>query len=175
MASGGPVIRNKLFYYGNLQLLRTRESAVVNSTVYTKEAREGIWRYNRAGRNLPAGVSGAVVDAQGNVLPGVNIGTYNIIARDPQGLGWDARTKSIAQAAPLPNNFTLGDGLNTAAYTFTALQFEKQHDVTLRGDYIINNKNTFFARISFGRQDTNCDRVNGGAPVWPGAPCIVNT
>jgi hypothetical protein len=172
---GGPIIRNRLFYYGNLQILRTRESAVINSTVYTKEAREGIWRYNRAGRNLPAGVSGAVVDAQGNVLPGVDIGTYNIIARDPQGIGWDARTKAIAQAAPLPNNFTLGDGLNTAAYTFTALQYERQHDVTLRGDYIINNTNTFFARVSFGRQDTNCDRVNGGAPVWPGAPCIVNT
>ena len=172
---GGPVIRNKLFYYGNLQILRTRESAVVNSTVYTKEAREGIWRYNRAGRNLPAGVAGAVVDDRGNVLPGVNIGTYNIIALDPQRLGWDPQTKAIAQAAPLPNNFTLGDGLNTAAYTFTALQFEKQHDVTLRGDYIINSRNTFFARISFGRQDTECDRVNGGAPVWPGAPCIVNT
>jgi len=172
---GGPVIRNKLFYYGNLQILRTRESAVVNSTVYTKEAREGIWRYVKGGRNLPAGVAGAAVDAQGNVLPGVNIGTYNVIAMDPQRLGWDSRTKSIAQAAPLPNNFTLGDGLNTAAYTFTALQLEKQHDVTLRGDYIINSKNTFFARVSFGRQDTNCDRANGGAPVWPGAPCIVNT
>jgi glycerol-3-phosphate dehydrogenase len=172
---GGPVIRNKLFYYGNLQILRTRESAVVNSTVYTKEAREGIWRFVKGGRNLPAGVAGAAVDAQGNVLPGVNIGTYNVIAMDPQRLGWDSRTKSIAQAAPLPNNFTLGDGLNTAAYTFTALQLEKQHDVTLRGDYIINSKNTFFARVSFGRQDTNCDRANGGAPVWPGAPCIVNT
>lgn len=172
---GGPVIRNKLFYYGNLQVLRTRESAVVNSTVYTKEAREGIWRYNKAGRNLPAGVAGAAVDAQGNVLPGVPIGTYNVIASDPQRLGWDARTKAIAQAAPLPNNFTLGDGLNTAAYTFTALQYEKQHDVTLRGDYIINNTNTFFARISFGRQDTDCDRANGGSPVWPGAPCVVNT
>ncbi len=172
---GGPIIKNKLFYYGNLQILRTRESAVVNSTVYTKEAREGIWRYNRAGRNLPAGVAGAVVDEQGNVLPGISIGTYNVITLDPQRLGWDPQTKAIAQAAPLPNNFTLGDGLNTAAYTFTALQFEKQHDVTLRGDYIINSRNTFFARISFGRQDTECDRANGGSPVWPGAPCVVNT
>ncbi|MCS7041571.1 MAG: TonB-dependent receptor [Bryobacteraceae bacterium] len=172
---GGPVLRNKLFYYGNLQILRTRESAVVNSTVFTREAREGIWRYNRGGRNLPAGTPGAVVDAQGNVLPGVQIGTYNVITSDPQRLGWDPQTRAIATAAPLPNNFTLGDGLNTAAYTFTALQYEKQHDVTLRGDYIINDRNTFFARVSFGRQDTDCDRANGGSPVWPGAPCVVNT
>lgn len=174
-AIGGPVIKNKLFYYANVQLLRTRESAVINSTVYTKEAREGIWRYVKGRRNLPAGVTGAAVDAQGNVLPGVEIGTYNVITGDPQHIGWDARTKSIAQGAPLPNNFALGDGLNTAAITFTALQLEKQHDVTLRGDYILNNRNTLFGRISFGEQDTNCDRVNGGNPVYPGAPCVVNT
>ncbi len=172
---GGPVIKNRLFYYGNVQLLRTRESAVITSTVYTKEAREGLWRYVRGGRNLPAGVPGASVDAQGNVLPSVAIGTYNIIASDPQRIGWDARTKAIAQGAPLPNNFTVGDGLNFAGITFTALQYERQHDVTLRGDYLVNDNNSVFARISFGEQNTNCDRVNGGNPVYPGAPCVVNT
>jgi len=172
---GGPIIRNKLFYYGNLQMLRTRESAVITSTVYTKEAREGIWRYVRGGRNLPAGVAGASVDSQGNVLPGVAIGTYNIIASDPQRIGWDPRTKSIAQGAPLPNNFTVGDGLNFAGITFPALQFERQYDATLRADYILNDRNSLFARISFGEQNTNCDRVNGGNPVYPGAPCVVNT
>jgi hypothetical protein len=172
---GGPAIKNKLFYFANVQLLRARESAVINSTVYTKDAREGLWRYVRGGRNGPAGAPNAAVDASGNPLPGLSIGTYNIPANDPERLGWNAQTKAIAQAAPLPNNFALGDGLNTAAYTFTALQYEKQHDVTLKADYIINGRNTFFARISWGRQDTQCDRVNGGAPVFPGASCLVNT
>jgi hypothetical protein len=172
---GGPAIKNKLFYYANLQFLRTRESAIVNSTVYTKEAREGLWRYVKGGRNTPAGATGASVDAQGNVLPGINLGTYNVITSDPDRAGWNAQTKAIAQNAPLPNNFALGDGLNTAAYTFTALQFEKQYDLTTKLDYILNSRNTLFARISMGRQDSNCDRGNGGAPVFPTTPCLVNT
>lgn len=172
---GGPAIRNKLFYYANVQLLRARESALVNSTVYTKEAREGIWRYVRGGRNGPAGAPNAAVDASGNPLPGLSIGTYNIISSDPERLGWNPQTRAIAQAAPLPNNFTLGDGLNTAAYTFTALQFEKQYDITTKVDYILNSRNTVFARISWGRQDTNCDRANGGSPVFPDSNCLVNT
>ena len=172
---GGPIIKNKLFYYGNVQFLRTRESAVFSPIVYTKEAREGLWRYVKGGRNTPAGGAGASVDASGNVMPGVNIGTYNIITSDPDRVGWNAQTKTIAQVAPLPNNFTLGDGLNTAAYNFTALQFEKQYDVTAKFDYIINNRNTVLARISLGEQNSNCDRGNGGQPVFPDAPCLVNT
>ncbi len=172
---GGPVLKNKLFYYGNMQLLRARESALISRTVYTATARTGLWRYVRGGRNLPSGVTGASVDAAGNVTPGLNAGTYNIIASDPDRLGYNSRIKALVDQTPLPNNFTGGDGLNTALYQFTALQFENQRDVTMKFDYILNDRNTVFARISFGRQNTDCDRANGGAPLFPGLPCIVNT
>lgn len=172
---GGPIVKNKLFYYGNFQLLRARESALTNRTVYTGQARQGIFRYVIGGRNLPAGTPGASVDASGNVLPGVNVGTYNILQRDPEGLGWDPRVKGLVDSTPLPNNFTLGDGLNTAGYSFAALQTEKQYDATMKFDYVLNDRNTIFARISFGEQDTTCDRVNGGSPWFPGGDCVVNT
>lgn len=172
---GGPVIRNKFFYYGNLQMLRARESAVLNRTVYTEQARQGIWRYVRGGRNFPAGTPNASVDASGNVLPGLNIGAYNVVQMDPQRLGLDPRVKALNDGTPLPNNFTGGDGLNTAFFTFPALQQEKQYDLTTKFDYILNDRNTVFARISVGRQDTNCDRVNGGSPWFPGGPCVLDT
>lgn len=172
---GGPVIKNKLFYYGNVQFLRARESALITRTVYTQQARDGIWRYVRGGRNQPAGVPGASVDASGNVLPGLNIGTYSIPANDPERLGLNSRVRSLIQSTPLPNNFATGDGLNTAGFNFTALQIEKQYDVTAKADYVLNERNTIFARISFGRQDTTCDRVNGGSPFFPGGECVVNT
>jgi hypothetical protein len=172
---GGSIIKNKLFYYGNVQFLNARESSLISRTVYTATAKAGVWRYNTAGRNLPAGVAGATVDASGNVVSGVNIGTYNIPANDPDRIGINPTTKRLIDASPLPNNFTGGDGLNTALYQFTALQFEKQHDVTMKFDYIINPTNTVFARISFGNQNTNCDRGNGGSPQFPGLPCLVNT
>ncbi|HEY3442137.1 MAG TPA: carboxypeptidase regulatory-like domain-containing protein [Paludibaculum sp.] len=172
---GGALIKNKLFYYGNVQFLNARESSLTSRTVYTASAKAGNWRYVSGGRNLPAGVTGASVDAGGNVTPGVNIATYNIVASDPDKIGINPTIKRLIDASPLPNNFTGGDGLNTALYNFTALQFEKQHDVTMKFDYILNPRNTVFARISFGNQNTNCDRGNGGSPLFPGLPCIVDT
>ncbi|MBL8212648.1 MAG: TonB-dependent receptor, partial [Bryobacterales bacterium] len=172
---GGPIIKNKTFYFGNFQLLRARESAVTDRTVYTASARQGIWRYNRAGRNISAGAPGAVVDATGNVLPGVNVGSYNIFTSDPDRAGQNARIKGLIDSTPLPNNFNGGDGLNTALFTFAALQREKQYDSTIKLDHIINSSNTVYARAAWGRQDTTCDRANGGSPWFPGGDCVVNT
>jgi hypothetical protein len=172
---GGPVVRNKTFFYYNQQFLRARESAIVNRTVLTQTARQGILRYAVGARNFPAGVAGASVDASGNVLPGVNVGTYNVANNDPARLGIDPTIRGLIDATPLPNNFFGGDGLNTGFFTFTALQQEKQYDTNLRLDHILNEKNTLFGRGSFGRQDTNCDRANGGQPLFPGRDCQVNT
>jgi hypothetical protein len=172
---GGPIVKNKLFYFGNLQRLTARESALISRTVFTESARNGIFRYARGARNLPSGTPGAVVDPNGAVLPGVNLGTYNVISQDPAGLGWDPRVRALVQQTPLPNNFTGGDGLNTALYQFAALQNESQYDAVIKLDYILNDKNTVYARASWGTQNTLCDRVNGGAPFFPGTPCPVNT
>ena len=172
---GGPIMKNKLFFYANGQGLRTLETAVADRTVYTAEARKGILRYVKGGRNRPAGTSGASVDFAGNVLPGVQIGTYSVPASDPQRIGLDPTIQALINQTPLPNRFDLGDGLNTAVYRFTAPQMERQHDIVTKFDYILNPQNTLYARIAWGRQDTNCDRVNGGQEIFPGTGCFVNT
>ncbi len=172
---GGPIFKNRTFYYGNLQVLRARESALASRTVYTATARQGIYRYNRGGRNGAFGNANAVVDASGNVLPGISIGTYNIFTSDPERLGANPRIKALIDSTPLPNNFTGGDGLNTALFQFAALQLEKQYDATIKLDHILNAKNTVYARAAWGRQDTTCDRVNGGQPFFPGGQCVVDT
>ncbi|MBI3282341.1 MAG: TonB-dependent receptor, partial [Acidobacteria bacterium] len=172
---GGPVIRNKTFFFANLQRLTARESSVTNRTVYTQLARQGIFRYVEGGRNRPAGTAGASVDAGGNPLPGLNLINYNVVTSDPERQGFDRRVKDLVDKTPLPNNFNGGDGLNTAFYTFTAIQKEKQHDFVTKIDHIFNAKNAVYARIAFGRQDTLCDRVNGGSEFFPGTGCVVNT
>jgi hypothetical protein len=172
---GGPIKKNKLFFYTNLQQLRARESAQVNRTVLTQSARQGIFRYNTAGRNQPSGVAGSAIDASGNVLPNINVATYNVVQNDPGRLGIDSTIRGLIDQTPLPNNFTGGDGLNTAFYTFTPLQREQQWDYTGKVDYILNEKNTLYGRYSIGRQNTLCDRGNGGQELFPGLPCPVNT
>jgi len=155
--------------------LRTRESAARNRTVYTPEARKGNWRYVKGARNLPAGVTGAVVDYSGNVLPGINIGTYAVPNNDPQALGLSSQTQASIAKTPMPNNYSLGDGLNLAAYSFTALQREKQNDATVKIDHVINSRNTAFFRYSWGQQNTTCDTANDGEERFPGLGCWVNT
>src|SRR5206468_10915634 len=60
---GGPIIRNKTFFFGEIQVLRARSSSATARTVYTATARQGILRYVKGGRNQPSGVPGASVDA----------------------------------------------------------------------------------------------------------------
>ena len=172
---GGPIVKNKTFFFANVQMLRARSSRSTPRTVYTESARNGILRYVKGGRNQPAGVSGASIDAGGNPLPGLSIGTYSIAGSDPQKLGLDPSIQAMMKDIPLPNNFTVGDGLNTAGYNFSAQASERQIDPTIKIDHLINSKNTIYGRVVWGRDDSLCDVVNGGQPVFPGGICLVNT
>ncbi len=174
---GGPIVKNKTFFFVQIQALRARSSAATNRTVYTATARTGLLRYVKGGRNQPAGSATASVDANGNPLPGLNIGTYDVAQNDPQHLGLDPTVLAEIKAEPLPNNFaaSTGDGLNTAGYTFSAQASERQHDQTIKIDQIVNAKNTVYGRVAWGRDDSLCDTTNSGQPVFPGGPCLVNT
>jgi hypothetical protein len=172
---GGPIRRNKTFFFFEIQALRARSSSATARTVYTETARQGILRYVKGGRNQPAGSAAASIDASGNVLPGLSIGSYNVATSDPQRLGLDPSIAAMVKEMPLPNNFTVGDGLNTAGFNFSAQASERQHDQTVKIDHVINSKNNIYGRLVWGRDDSLCDIVNGGQPVYPGGLCLVNT
>lgn len=170
---GGPIRRNKTFFFVNTQWLRAKQTSERTRIVYTDAARRGLWRYALGARTQPAGSSAPSVDASGN--PIVPIGTYSVPANDPQRLGLDPTIQALLANTPLPNNFTEGDGLNTAGFTFSAPEEERQMDFVAKVDHTFNRNNSAFVRFSKGYQNTNCDQVNGGEPVFPGTPCQVNT
>ena len=172
---GGPIRRNNTFFFVNTQWLTAKRTILVTRTVLTEQARQGLWRYVSGGRNTPAGAPGASVDSAGNVLPGVNVATYDVAANDPARRGLDPTTMPMVRAAPLPNTFTTGDGLNYAGYQWNAPEEESQYDFVTKIDHVFNPSNSAFFRYSRGRQDTNCDNANSGLPIYPGGECVVNT
>ena len=182
---GGPIIKNKTFFFANFQWLRTLKTVHSSQPTYTPTARQGILRYVNyaalgctdpdatACRNTPAGVAGASVDAAGNSL--VPVVAYNVAANDPQHLGLDPAVLAILNKSPLPNDYTVGDGLNIAAFDWQPAEHEKQLDYTIRVDHTFNDSHAVFVRWSAGHQNTIADTVNAGSPIFPGFPNIVDT
>ncbi len=179
---GGPIVKDKLFYFGNLQLLRAYDTALVTRTVYTAAARAGQFRYYLAPTPTAGSPSVQLVDAAGNPLvPNCSatvtsqcLNTYNI-ASNPSGITLDPTLSAAINAQPLPNNFTTGDGLNTAGYSFGSPQHEKQYDFVTKFDYALNQNNAFYLRYAQGNQNSLGDSGNGGRPIFPDSPNLVDT
>ena len=174
---GGPTHyngKNKTFFFTNLQMLRTKQSFFVNRTVYTQQARNGIFRYVQGGINRNATQASPSVDANGNPLPNLTIRSYNVFP-NPLGLGPDPTTQFIIGFTPLPNNFSVGDGLNVAGFSFVAPQTERQYDFTTKIDHYFNDRHSVYMRWAHGAQNTLGDNANGGLQKFPGIPNFVDT
>ncbi|MCY7345187.1 MAG: carboxypeptidase regulatory-like domain-containing protein [Pyrinomonadaceae bacterium] len=179
---GGPIIKNKFFFFTNLQMLRSYDTVLVTRTVYTQAARNGIFRYVQGGQNGAFQSSTAAIDAGGNpIFPNCSatvttgcIATYNI-ASNPSGIGIDPALAAIINSSPLPNNFSSGDGLNTAGFNFGAPQREKQYDFVVKFDYNLADNQLLYVRYGQGEQNTFGDGGNGGRPIFPNSPNFVDT
>ncbi|MFN0084929.1 MAG: carboxypeptidase regulatory-like domain-containing protein [Blastocatellia bacterium] len=181
---GGPVLKNRTFYFFNFQGQRQSRFNTVTRTVFTQSARDGLFRYRVGGQNGPAGSPTAVVDAGGNpTLPPCSatvttncIASYNIVANDPRRLGLDPTLRQWYGQTPLPNNYAAGgDGLNTAAYIFNVPRYDPQEDYVFKADHKFNDAHAVSLRYSWGRQDTPNDIGNGGDPRFPGLSGTVDT
>lgn len=166
--------KNKTFFFTNLQLLRTSQSILVNRTVYTADARAGRFRYATGGRqnaNITSGTPS--IDASGN--PIVPFAIFNVANNANIPLTPDPTTQRLINLVPLPNNFIVGDGLNTAGFAFSAPQIERQYDFSAKVDHAFNDNNQIYVRYSQGAQNTIGDSANGGLQRFPGLPNFVDT
>lgn len=184
------VLKDRAFFFVNLQFLRANETRRAQRTVYTDLARRGIYRYVVGGRNAAAGTptstafpTGAAVNPDGsprfpncNGNPPTNapcIQAYDVRTQSPVTI--DPFIGSLLNSIPLPNDFSIGDGLNTAGFNFVPQQIENQYDFVTKLDFKVNDKNQLYLRYSQGQQNTLGDRVNGGQPAFPGFPNLVDT
>jgi len=186
------LLKDRAFFFFNLQMLRAYDTSLVTRTVYTQTARQGIFRYIQGRemlpdgtfinyQNNPAGTTRPSVDAAGNPTRPVCTGlltvncmnTYSTVASSPVTI--DPVLQGFINAMPLPNNFTAGDGLNTAGFNFASPQHEKQYDISTKFDFKINDRHSMYIRYAQGDQNSFGDSVNGGRPVFPDSPNFVDT
>ena len=143
---GGPVKKNRTFFNGIYEPYKTRNFTTVNRLVYTPTALDGIFRFYPGALNQNATGANPTVDLSGNpVQPAGATGplqSVSVLGRDPNRLAIDptGAIKHVLGYLPAPNNSRIGDGLNTAGFTWnqpTPVNFELYEG---RIDHLFNDK-----------------------------------
>jgi len=170
---GGPVIKNRTFFFFLYEGQRQTTNTTENDTVLTASARQGIFRFYPGAQDANATAAAPTVDLSGNpVSPASATGplqSVSIFGRDPNRLVPDP-TGNVAIAlkdVPLPNNFQRGDGLNTAGYVWEEPGTSNFNLYDFRIDHTLT-QNT---RLAFSMQAKHADQFNGyRGQVYPAQP-----
>ncbi|MFN0141329.1 MAG: carboxypeptidase regulatory-like domain-containing protein [Pyrinomonadaceae bacterium] len=127
---GGPLLKEKLFFFFNYERGRQRSTTEVTRIVPTQSFRNGQLRFR---------------DASGGVF------TVNPLTFDPRNLGSNPQILASLRLMPLPNNFAFGDGLNTGGFSAN-LPLNQDYDFGVtRLDYQINNNWSLEAKGAVNR------------------------
>jgi hypothetical protein len=167
---GGPILKNKAFFFFEYNGRRDNQGAQVLRTVPLDEFRNGNIQYilkQDAGGNVCTGTS------RENTTPQCigMIDSSQVAALDPQGVGFNPALQTfITQRYPHANDLTAGDGINTGGFRFNAPVTLRENDYVARVDYTLNNSMKVWARGSVQSQSEG-DDINFAAPIqFPGDP-----
>jgi hypothetical protein len=147
---GGPVLKDRLFFFFDYNQQKDTRSNLVTRTVPTDAFRNGTIQY----RTNTGGIG--------------TLSSAEVAAIDPLGIGFSPDLLSlIGSRYPVANDTTgdVGDLLTTAGFRFNAPFPYDEKDYVGRGDYNLTNTQKLFGRVTFVRTTST-----QSAPQYPGDP-----
>ena len=162
---GGPLRRNRLFFFANLEQLKEQSESPVTRAVPSNSLRDGVLMYQCASAAACPGGSVRGVSNSHTVPAGwYGMTPAEITAIDPLGIGPSQAAMAYFRKYPSPND-PGKDGRNLMDYRFAAPIENDFLNVISRVDYKAADNHSLFARI--GKQD---DTINTAPPFEGGSP-----
>jgi hypothetical protein len=170
---GGPVLKDRLYFFLNYEGYRDAEAISAERTVPTASFRNGVVQYyclNGDTSQCP-GNSVTVNSTTYTAQPGYYVlGPAQITAMDSHSMAPQPGPNPVVEQYmanyPLPNDLTVGDGVNTAGYRFRAATHNKKNWYIGKLDYNLTADGRHRLSLSGALANENL----AGAPFLPGTP-----
>jgi hypothetical protein len=152
---GGPIKRDKAYFFFNFYDSRIIQSSSVARTVPLDSFRNGNLSYINNSINPATGAACASSSRQ-NTTPTCisSLTPAQVMAKDPAGIGTDQALLSyVNNRYPHANDLTLGDGINTGGYRFTTPTPDFETNYVSRVDYNLTSRITIYGRGTVNREN----------------------
>jgi len=189
---GGPIVKDKTFFFFGYQQTRDTRGIPVNRIVWTDMARQGVFRFLDGAETNPVNVDSGLFPVVSIDLlrcdpaadPGAECLDDRWAIADPivapdAAFGYDRITldplvAQIIGAMPLPNDDTRGDGLNTQGFRFNSVSKNFEHLPSFRLDHAFSPKHNFYGTVNYTDRNIVGDFINEREIIWPGLDPLGN-